>query len=44
MFLLYINLGCRVVTYDNYCSVVWGNISAGLSQRLEKLQNRAALR
>ena len=41
MFLLHINLGCTVVIYDNYCSIVWGNISTGLSQRLEKLQNKA---
>ena len=31
-----------ILPHPDYCSVVWGDISAGLSQRLEKLQNRAA--
>ena len=28
--------------YFNYCSTVWGNISKGLSDKFQKLQNRAA--
>jgi len=28
--------------YFNYCSTVWGNISKGLSDKIQKLQNRAA--
>ena len=31
-----------VVPYFNYCSTVWGNIGKGLSDRIQKLQNRAA--
>ena len=31
-----------VQTYFNYCTMVWGNCSEGLSQKLQKLQNRAA--
>ena len=31
-----------ILPHLDYCSVVWENIGAGLSQRLEKLQNRAA--
>ena len=28
--------------YFNYCSTVWGNIGKGLSDEIQKLQNRAA--
>ena len=28
--------------YFNYCSTVWGNIGKGLSDKFQKLQNRAA--
>ena len=28
--------------YFNYCSPVWGNIGKGLTDKLQKLQNRAA--
>ena len=31
-----------VQPYFNYCSVVWGNYSSGLSEKLQKLQNHAA--
>ena len=31
-----------VVPYFNYCSTVWGNIGKGLSDKIQKLQNRAA--
>ena len=31
-----------VMPYFNYCSTVWGNISKGLSDTFQKLQNRAA--
>ena len=31
-----------VMPYFNYCSTVWGNISKGLSDKFQKLQNRAA--
>ena len=31
-----------VMPYFNYCSPVWGNINKGLSDKLQKLQNRAA--
>ena len=31
-----------VQPHFNYCSVVWGNCSSGLSEKLQKLQNRAA--
>ena len=31
-----------ILPHLDYCNVVWGNISAGLGQKLEKLQNRAA--
>ena len=31
-----------VMSYFNYCSTVWGNISKGLSDKFQKLQNRAA--
>ena len=31
-----------VMPYFNYCSTVWGNISKGLSDKIQKLQNRAA--
>ena len=31
-----------VLSHLDYCSDVWGNIGAGLSQRLEKLQNTSA--
>ena len=26
----------------DYCDIVWGNINEGLTDRLQKLQNRAA--
>ena len=29
------------VPYFNYCSTVWGNICKGLSDKVQKLQNRA---
>ena len=31
-----------VQPHFNYCSVVWGNCGSGLSEKLQKLQNRAA--
>ena len=31
-----------VQPHFNYCSMVWGNCSEGLSQKLQKLQNRTA--
>ena len=31
----------RVMRYFNYCSPVWGNIGKGLTEKLQKLQNRA---
>ena len=31
-----------VQPHFNYCSVVWGNRGTGLSEKLQKLQNRAA--
>ena len=31
-----------VMPYFNYCSTVWGNILKGLSDKFQKLQNRAA--
>ena len=31
-----------VVPYFNYCSTVWGNIGKGPSDKIQKLQNRAA--
>ena len=31
-----------VVPYFNYCSTVWGNIGKELSDKIQKLQNRAA--
>ena len=31
-----------VQPHFNYCSIVWGNCNKGLSQKLQKLQNRAA--
>ena len=31
-----------ILPHFDYCSAVWGNIGVGLSQKLEKLQNRAA--
>ena len=31
-----------VMPYFNYCSPVWDNIGKGLSDKLQKLQNRAA--
>ena len=31
-----------VQPHFNYCSVVWGNCGRGLSEKLQKLQNRAA--
>ena len=31
-----------VVPYFNYCSTVWGNIGKGLSDKIQKLQNRPA--
>jgi len=31
-----------VMSYLNYCSTVSGNIGKGLSDRIQKLQNRAA--
>ena len=31
-----------ILPHLDYCSAVWGCIGNGLSQRLEKLQNRAA--
>ena len=31
-----------ILPHLDYCSAVWGCISNGLSQKLEKLQNRAA--
>ena len=31
-----------VMPYFNYCSTVWGNIGKGLSDKFQKLQNRAA--
>ena len=30
-----------VQPHFNYCSVVWGNCGSGLSEKLQKLQNRA---
>ena len=30
------------VPYFIYCSTVWGNIGKGLSDKIQKLQNRAA--
>ena len=32
-----------VQPYFNYCSTVWGNCGSGLSEKLQKLQNPAAL-
>ena len=32
----------NILPYLDYCSAVWGCIGNGLSQKLEKLQNRAA--
>ena len=31
-----------VQPHFNYCSVVWGNCGSGISEKLQKLQNRAA--
>ena len=31
-----------VMPYFNYCSTVWGNISKGLSDKFQRLQNRVA--
>ena len=31
-----------VMPYFNYCSNVWGNIDKGLSDKVQRLQNRAA--
>ena len=31
-----------VQPHFNYCSVVWGNCGSGLSEKLQKLHNRAA--
>jgi len=31
-----------VMSYFNYCGTVWGNIGKGLSDKIPKLQNRAA--
>ena len=31
-----------ILAHLDYCSAVWGGIGAGLSKKLEKLQNRAA--
>ena len=31
-----------VLPYFDYCSAVWGNCRKGLSDKLQKLQNRAA--
>ena len=33
---------CSYGVNSNYCSPVWGNIGKGLSDKLQKLQNRAA--
>ena len=41
--LLAISYNSLIQPHFNYCSVVWGCCSKGLSQKLQKLQNRAAL-
>ena len=33
-----------ILPYRDYCSAAWGGIGTGLSNKLEKLQNRAAAR
>ena len=32
-----------VMTYSNYCSAVWGNFDKRLADKLQKMQNRAAI-
>ena len=33
---------CLIQPQFDYCDVVWGNLSKGLAQSLQRLQNRAA--